>query len=389
MHRTSILLSIRPSPMWDIFCNVIDNYGDIGVCWRLARQLSREQNFHVRLWIDDLDAFQALCPQIDTSLPIQSVDAVQIRRWAEPFPEVRPGEVVIEAFGCRLPESFLNAMAQQGTAPRWINLEYLSAENWVNDCHALPSPHPRLPLTKYFFFPGFTAETGGLLRESDLITRREQFLGSMESRNQFWNDLAIPPPSPDTLCVSLFSYENTQLPSLLKIWSEGSKPVRCLIPESRALSSLAHFYGRTLRVGDHLQYGQLEIVALPFVEQSRYDLLLWACDLNFVRGEDSFVRAQWAAKPLIWHIYPQEEEAHLGKLDAFLQRYCQGMPPPLRAATESFWHGWNGGTLDDRLWNNLSAGLDEWRVHARNWSNHLEQQKDLSSALVRFCRSKV
>jgi hypothetical protein len=21
---------------WDIFCRVIDNFGDIGVCWRLA-----------------------------------------------------------------------------------------------------------------------------------------------------------------------------------------------------------------------------------------------------------------------------------------------------------------------------------------------------------------
>ncbi|MBY0444112.1 MAG: elongation factor P maturation arginine rhamnosyltransferase EarP, partial [Burkholderiales bacterium] len=37
---------------WDIFCRVIDNYGDIGVCWRLARQLSFEHGFAVRLMVD-------------------------------------------------------------------------------------------------------------------------------------------------------------------------------------------------------------------------------------------------------------------------------------------------------------------------------------------------
>ena len=26
---------------WDMFCRVIDNYGDIGVCWRLAADLAR------------------------------------------------------------------------------------------------------------------------------------------------------------------------------------------------------------------------------------------------------------------------------------------------------------------------------------------------------------
>ena len=36
----------------DLFCRVIDNWGDAGVCWRLARQLVRERGAQVRLWID-------------------------------------------------------------------------------------------------------------------------------------------------------------------------------------------------------------------------------------------------------------------------------------------------------------------------------------------------
>ena len=54
------LAPARPSLSWDIFCTVVDNYGDIGVCWRLARQLAAEHGFAVRLWVDDLASFARL-----------------------------------------------------------------------------------------------------------------------------------------------------------------------------------------------------------------------------------------------------------------------------------------------------------------------------------------
>ena len=40
------------SRSWDVFCRVVDNYGDAAVCWRLARQLADEHGARVRLWID-------------------------------------------------------------------------------------------------------------------------------------------------------------------------------------------------------------------------------------------------------------------------------------------------------------------------------------------------
>ena len=52
--------------------------------------------------------------------------------------------------------------------------------------------------------------------------------------------------------------------------------------------------------------------------QHDFDHLLWACDLNFVRGEDSLVRALWAGQPFVWQIYPQHDDAHHAKLEAFL-----------------------------------------------------------------------
>ena len=54
-----------------------------------------------------------------------------------------------------------------------------------------------------------------------------------------------------------------------------------------------------------------------------------------VRGEDSFVRAQWAALPFVWQAYPQADAAHLTKVAAFLDRYCIGLPLSATAAVSA------------------------------------------------------
>src|SRR5512141_858540 len=165
----------RTAKSCDIFCAVVDNYGDIGVCWRLARQLANEHGIEVRLWVDELRSFGKLCPEVDAGLDQQRCRGVEVRQWSKDFPPVAPADLVIEAFACKLPQAYVEAMAAREPKPVWINLEYLSAEDWVEGCHKLPSPHPRLPLTKYFFFPGFTEKTGGLLIERDLLARRDAF----------------------------------------------------------------------------------------------------------------------------------------------------------------------------------------------------------------------
>ncbi|MDR2876073.1 MAG: elongation factor P maturation arginine rhamnosyltransferase EarP, partial [Methylobacillus sp.] len=217
----------QPAKHWDIFCAVIDNFGDIGVCWRLARQLAAEHGCMVRLWVDDVSRMQALHPEINPSLETQFACGVEVRRWVQDFPEVEPADVVIEAFGCALPMTYEHAMAARARPPVWINLEYLSAESWVEMCHALPSPHPFLKLTKYFFFPGFTDGTGNLLREADLLEQRETFRAASEN---FRASLGIPPPTADELLVSLFCYDSAPRADLLAQWEESEIPVRCLLP---------------------------------------------------------------------------------------------------------------------------------------------------------------
>ncbi|MFT3850149.1 MAG: elongation factor P maturation arginine rhamnosyltransferase EarP [Propionivibrio sp.] len=374
---------------WDIFCNVIDNYGDIGVCWRLARQLAAEHGFHVRLWVDELGSFQHICPQIAPSLEIQTVAGIEIRRWDSDFFAPLPGDVVVEAFACRLPEKFVDAMAARSIPPVWINLDYLSAEAWVSGCHGLPSPHPQYSLNKFFFFPGFEATTGGLIRERDLETQREAFHNSPEQQKDYWHLLQQKPPAAGTLAVSLFSYENPALADLLSIWAEGSSPVCCFLPATRSLPAVAAFTGSHLSPGEIARCGNLELRILPFVPQPDYDRLLWSCDINFVRGEDSFVRAQWAAKPMVWQIYPQDEGIHLIKLNAFLDQYCAGLPETEAQAIRKLFVAWNDGRLTHAIWNDwIQLAAAHFR-HAINWEKNLRKQEDLCTSLVRFCRSKL
>jgi uncharacterized repeat protein (TIGR03837 family) len=356
----------------DIFCTVVDNYGDIGVCWRLARQLANEHGLNVRLWVDDLRSFGKLCPELDVGLDEQRCRGAEVRRWLDDFPSVEPADLVIEAFACKLPKVYVEAMAAREPKPVWLNLEYLSAEGWVEGCHKLPSPHPALPLTKYFFFPGFTEKTGGLLLERDLLVRRDTFQADAAAQQRYWHSLGVPERVAGELRVSLFSYENDAMEDLLCGWEEGDQFVTCLLPEGRSLPQVAAFFGQNAgKSGDVWQRGNLNLHVLPFVEQERYDELLWACDINFVRGEDSCVRAQWAAKPFIWQIYPQHDGVHLAKLEALRERYTAGLPPEISQSVRDLWLAWNGGPDIAGAWAHFAAQRGELTRHGKEWAVRL------------------
>ena len=365
---------------WDIFCRIVDNYGDIGVCWRLARQLAHEYALDVRLWVDALPVAQRLLPALDTQLAEQMLDGVTIAHWSPDFQFDRIADVVIEAFACELPESYINAMAAQ--PPVWINLEYLSAEAWVEEFHRQPSPHPRLALKKTFFFPGFTENTGGLLRERHLMEDRD----AAQALPTAAFSMAATPA--DALRVSLFAYPQANMAALFTAMANGDRPVVCLIPESSLLAPVSQFFGaETLQPGDHYSQGALSVHILPFLSQAEYDQLLWSCDLNFVRGEDSWIRAIWAGRPFIWQPYFQSEDTHLVKLEAFLQRYL----PPLETAAAEVWatfhRQWAQGQLAADSWPRLAHALPAIQQHASQQSQALAAQDDLAAKLVIFVRN--
>lgn len=354
-----------PAPQqWDLFCQVIDNFGDIGVCWRLAADLGARGQA-VRLFIDDASALQWMAPHGSAN--------VHVLPWPLQGFDGTPGDVVIEAFGCDIPAPYVAAIADKahGSArpPVWINLEYLSAESYVERCHRLPSPlmsGPAAGLTRWFYYPGFTAQTGGLLRERDLQERQHHF------DRKAWR--ARHGLSDDDCAISLFCYEPAALPQVFAALQQNrALRSQWLVTPGRAAAAM-----RANPLAAHADNVQF----LPARTQREFDEMLWACDLNLVRGEDSLVRAIWAGEPFVWHIYPQHDNAHHDKLLAFLD--WMDAPPSLRDL-HALWNDLPG----DAQMPTLDAGLlAQWRASARSARDRLWAQPDLLSQLLGFIAEK-
>lgn len=378
---------------WDIFCRVVDNFGDAGVCWRLARQLVHEHDIFVRLWIDDLRPLAMLVPDTVPDLPRQQVDGIDVCHWTGGFPDAVVADVVIEAFACELPKKYVHAMRDRPVSPVWINLEYLSAESWVEGCHLGVSPQAETALRKVFFFPGFTDRTGGLLREKCLPFDR--------TRNRTIVSRSWPLPveglipersSSDELRISLFCYDNPRLFDWLDIWRDADRKTTLVVPPGIPQSGMERWLGTPIEVGKAIERGALSVIAVPFLPQRDYDLLLDVCDVNFVRGEDSFVRAQWACHPFIWQAYPQAESAHHAKVEAFLQRYLEGAAEELADSIRTAWRFWNGvpiGIDPAQAWNRFVSLRTEIREWAKVWADRLDRAGDLANNLVRFATARA
>ncbi|MEN0107301.1 MAG: elongation factor P maturation arginine rhamnosyltransferase EarP [Pseudomonas sp.] len=364
---------------WDIFCSVVDNYGDIGVTWRLARQLVAEQGCAVRLWVDDLNAFARIYPAADARQLQQWQNGVEVCQWSQPWQPVAAADVVIEAFACTLPDHYVQAMAARPRPSLWLNLEYLSAEDWVEGCHGLPSLQSN-GLQKFFFFPGFTEKTGGLLRESALLAERDAMQRDPAARQAFLSTLGVQ-VEPGAQLISLFAYENAGLAEWFDALAAAPERTHLLVPEGRVLGDVQRW------LGDVQQRGNLRVQILPFMAQQDYDRLLWCCDFNAVRGEDSFVRALWAGKPLVWHIYKQDEDAHLEKLQAFLALYGQDLSVDAQGALSDFWLAWNNGAGIAAGWKVLQTEREEMAVYAEQKALQWASQVDLATALVLFYRN--
>jgi uncharacterized repeat protein (TIGR03837 family) len=261
----------------------------------------------------------------------------------------------------------------------WLNLEYLSAEPYVERSHALPSPvmhGPAQGWSKTFFYPGFTAKTGGLLREATVAP--VWHAPDLALRAAFFAALGM--PWQGETVASLFCYEPPLLGALLEQWAASTQPVCLLVTPGRASAAVRGLLGGQAR------RGQLQLHYLPALTQPAFDQLLRCCDLNCVRGEDSVVRALWAGRPFVWHIYPQHDLAHADKLEAFLE--CLQLGPAVRTM--------------HRAWNGLLPGCDPatalaalqppatapWQSEVLAARARLLKMDDLCSQLIQFVRNK-
>lgn len=376
----------------DLYCRVVDNLGDAGVCWRLARQLVREHGHAVRMWIDEPAALARIEPGFDIGRLVGGATVelrgVRLRHWAgageiDDRAEVMP-RVVIAAFGCELPGSVRRSLAGAPPRPLWIHLEYLSAEPWVDGCHRLASVKPADGAVEWFFYPGFTTATGGLLRETALFAERDRFRaeGGVAS---FLRGLGIARTDDGARRISLFCYPQTVLAPWLGLLADDPRPTRMLVPDGIADASVTAFAGRALAIGETAGAGRLSLTRIPFVSQDDYDRLLWSCDFNVVRGEDSWIRAQWAARPFVWLPYPQAADIHRVKLDAFLAR----LAPVVGEHATDLCRAWDGRGDPRAAWDSFDRISATAAARYTAWADRLAADPDLASSLDRFIRDRL
>ena len=352
---------------WDIFCQIVDNYGDAGVCWRLARSLSSLHGQDVRIFCDDLPTLNLLASGVDPKVK----DRIELLPWEASYNNARhpvnAPHVVVEAFGCELPERYLAGLFIATEKPIILNLEYLSAEPWITEFHGKASPQSH-GIPKYFFFPGFQDEVGGLLLDPIPTTGVLSAKDIPSSLQEAWSKLR-----PDTKRISIFCYPGAPLQKWLE--DLGTLNENFDIVLTHGIAELLNLNaGKPISLPSNIQ-----LISIPFVSQDEYDWVLAQCDFNIVRGEDSFVRAQLAGKPFIWHIYPQDDRAHEIKLAAFLDLYLDASSQSLRLAAIA--------AMTWAMPNEWIGSLEAWSTHSQAWRTQiLEKQADggLPARLLRF-----
>ena len=396
----------QKSLLWDIFCQVIDNYGDVGVCWRLAAQLAR-RGHRVRLWLDDMRPLQWMAPGAAQG----DGPGISVHDWPPALdtpaePALPLADVWIEAFGCDIASAWLetqvSAASVQGKRPAWFNLEYLSAEPFALRSHGLPSPVMQGPAkgwTKYFFYPGFSPASGGLLQ--GVVA---------QAGPASWSEPALATFAPEASgvrSVLLFAYANAPVAALLEALHRSTEPVQLLVAAGqsadavrRALTTLPEAtkgpkssgtgVGTSIGTNSPIalpewRWGPLRLRFLPYLPQSSFDQLLSLCDLNLVRGEDSLAQAVQTGKPCVWQIYPQDDGAHLPKLQAYLDAISADAA--LRA-----WHAfWNGNPGAAQAAPALPWPWEPnsiWPQNASAVATKLGQNTDLCSQLIKWAEQR-
>lgn len=306
----------------DVVCRVVDNYGDIGFAFRLARSLVEDAHIpNVRLIVDDVSSFSWLLAQKIENLHIYTWDVSLDQRVLE-FRQ-KPPTIVIETYACGRPDWFDELLFDSKRTDNRIiiNIDYLTAETWAKEYHLLNCPTRSSLVKKYFFMPGFTQGSGGLLQDAHfkkllaigstsegLLNLRLELIQKLDSLglvdlnqnallSSFWVLLFTYEHDYSDIVEALANYAQTRSllvfvaeakskPFFIKAWEKAGCPFSC--------------------------------VFLPFLEQGWWDHLQRVQDFSFIRGEESFARAMLIGKPFLWDCYPFGQGEQVLKIEAFL-----------------------------------------------------------------------
>ena len=320
-----------------ILCKVVDNYGDVGFAYRLARTLSSlDDSARIRFVIDDLASFALLAPGIDAHKPVQKYGAWTVYDWnaagacTAAFSEAMP-EIVLQCFQCLYPE-WLEALLfdKKNTAVvHVVNIDYLTAESYAEEFHCLKSLTRSSRVQKINFMPGFTEKTGGLILDR--------------------NPACAPvKTNPCEYSILIFGYARDYVPVIRALCAfEAEK--RTSDERSKLCAYSAAGQGQDAFMKAYADSNaHFAAERLPFLAQSEWDERLCAMDALFIRGEDSLSRACLSGIPFVWQAYPQEDDYQRVKVEALLNRMQDFFPSGDFTIVENAWKLYNASDSASR-----------------------------------------
>ncbi len=337
----------------DIFCEVIDNYGDVGVAYRFARAFKREyKNKKIRFIVNKLEEINMIKKNDD--IPIISYEEIKNSK------NITPADLIFENFSCNIPDNYYKKAIYESML--LINVEYFSAEDWIKDFHLQESIIGIGKLKKFFYMPSIIQNSGGIIIDEEFLERK---IKVRENKNFYLNKfLKLSKTSVESnnfnLIISVFSYEKN-FDSFMKTLQKLNKKILLLILGEKTQKNFINYFDKNNK------YDRITVVKFPFLPYEEYEELISLCDINFVRGEDSIVRALLLEKPFLWHIYPQEENLHIEKLKSFLENYCKN------------WKELKNTFI------NYNKNIDDYEYFFQNLKRIEEYNKNYSKYLIEKC----
>ena len=286
-------------------CKVVDNYGDIGVIWRICRGIQNyiSKTDSINLIIDDLFSFKRINSDVDVRKSYQKILNVNIYNWNDfdfcykEFSGINNTrlEVILECFQCGRPD-WLEKILFDDKVRHIVNIimiDYLTAEDYAETFHCLQSLTRSARVQKVNFMPGFTEKTGGLI-----LDNMENLLQKKVEKKQ----------------ILFFCYDRdwSFLTSALEKFYNENGFKKLFVAQGKGKESFCKAYKD--------EKCNFFVEELPFINQEEWDALLVDCSILFIRGEESLSRAALSGIPFVWHAYPQSDEYQLVKVNALLEK---------------------------------------------------------------------
>ncbi len=310
-----------------VLCDVVENYGDIGVVYRLARALSEiDYDIKLNIVVNNLNSFSQMAPGINPSLAIQEYKGWTVLDWndsnlcTEYFSKNHP-RIILQCFQCIRPEWLEDLLFDKERKItkeiiHIVNVEYLTAEEWADGFHLLKSATRSEFVKKRNFMPGFTSKTGGLILDSEFMESLNNKDSAISKLVPFLDKIDINYLQDSTIQkIVLFTYQR-DYQEIVKALNEAQDANKKEICVFTAPGLSFEPFTDALKESN----SKIRLVKLPYLPQTAWDALLCCMDFAIIRGEDSFARACLCGIPFLWHAYKQDEEFQLVKVNALLKR---------------------------------------------------------------------